>query len=342
MTQSQMVLPTLLLSSLLLNTCYSWLSSLPPTFRTLSFLASDTVIDAEFESTPDIKPPAPKVPKDKLSNTLLDWSIASYNETDFFHDKERSIPCRIACTIEHDDGQTYVLGVPSDPVVMVAIQTREETKYVDCDDPKQLELLELMAAQVHKQLGVDLVHTPRVLTIRDPEKKLDALTKNCKSAMVPPAATAVELLQDDEELQDEDDVLAFFREELGEDEFMKTMSDPLDKSLAGLFDFGDNDVEEEDPFSVFDLEQLESDWEQMQETLSTQKDSVVAVRLIAYVMEEKSYSVVRLMSPAMLMIARVKDGRFELLGAEERKHVGPMLAKKMQYEMQEAFKKVDQ
>ena len=124
------------------------------------------------------------------------------------------------------------------------------------DPDEMLELMEMMAGQVQEQLGesLTLCKTPRVLTIRG--EGLKELTENWDTELLPDPASVEDLLStmssskkktstrdgDDELYQDElQEFYDFMKDELGQEEFDKTMNqdlneDDIDPELLELFD----------------------------------------------------------------------------------------------------------
>jgi len=284
------------------------------------------------------------------------------------------IDAKLAFTVELE-GIQYGIAVPFDDAVAIIVQEKKKEKnqngetkptihvtYVDPDkydeNDEYQELMEIMAAQVHQELGEDLMlrKTPKVLTISG---GLSRITNNWEQELLGQPAPVEDFLKSvqlGEESTDEDvsDFMAFMRQELGDEEFEKTMrEDPSDdeKELMKFFEVPGLGDKKDDIAGLEELiKSMEDDLNeetgvrakaQMFE-LDTER---LGLKLISFEFGDgkKSYSLVKLLEPYVLVGKyseneyeptnsgemnqdfHLKDIRFELLSAEEERLLIPML-----------------
>lgn len=277
------------------------------------------------------------------------------------------------------DGETYGIGMPFDHAVAIVQVTPEgdektfstesadsNVRYIDPDryeeEEDSQELMELMAKQVQEQLGEDFLlrKTPKVLTISG---DLNQYTDNWEKNLMDEPAGVKDLMDGMEDFVktvfredkkkgdpvDEIDIAedkelaelyAFFRKELGDAEFEKTLKEEMsdeEKELAKLFDFA---LDESD-FG----ESPEVDTKKVkEEALKFHPDSDgVALKLIAFEFGDrsKSYQLVKLLQPVPLVGKKVQESpengiRFELLTPEEEEVLIPKLQSACQEDLQKA------
>jgi hypothetical protein len=249
------------------------------------------------------------------------------------------IDVKLAFMAELDNVQ-YGIGIPFDAVVALTLEKEDgSVQYLSPDLDENEELMEIMAGQLKEQLGDNfrLMRTPRVLTITGP---LDEYTKDWKTKLVPKSIQASELMSKDHD--DEEEELAafhkFMRDELGDEEYEKTLNEPPDdelKELMKLFEIpglgtkiGDKEGVDE---MLASLMNPQDDFDKAKEALgATSLDHEgVAIKLISYVFAwGKSYSLVKLLNPYAIVgryVADEKSPRFELLSPSEEQIVLPRL-----------------
>lgn len=227
-----------------------------------------------------------------------------------------------------------------------------ETKNVDPDayedNEEYAELMEIFAGQVQEQLGEEfqLRKTPKVLTISG---GLDKITKDWQNKVITKPFDVDELLEiskpkDEDDLNKElDSFYKFMRDELGDEEFEKTMNGEDDDDTLGEFNplMDLFDVPDIDGTSEKDKETLEDLVESMSQDIETGEVSEAnkfipntesaALKLLGYTFREsgKSYFLVKPLQPYTLVGRHVKDEddiiRFELLTPEEDKIIIPKL-----------------
>jgi hypothetical protein len=302
----------------------------------------DDFLDVEFEKTsPETDDVISSVIDDGendlsallgTSKTLIDVSLDTgdprWKETriPFFRGTEY-IDCKLAFMVDLE-GQSYGIGVPFDDVVAIVVQEKDReskvarvvTKNVDPDayedNEEYAELMEIFAGQVQEQLGEDfqLRKTPKVLTISG---GLDEITKDWENRVVTKPFEVDELLEMSKE-KDKNDVekevdsfYKFMREELGDEEFEKTMKGDEDdeletelKELMGFFDVpGVDGITEDDTSSIEDLlKRMEKDIEygeisEAKEFIPNTENS--ALKLLGYTFRDsgKSYFLVKPLKP---------------------------------------------
>jgi len=272
------------------------------------------------------------------------------------------IDCKLAFMVDLE-GQSYGIGVPFDDVVAIVVQEKAskkssnsdkiETKNIDPDsyenNEEYAELMEIFAGQVQEQLGekYNLRKTPKVLTISG---GLDKITNEWQNKVITKPFDVDELLEiskpkDEDNLGKElDSFYKFMKDELGEEEFEKTMNGDDDEDamgaelneLMGLFD-----VPGVEGTSKEDTEGLEELMQSMAKDIETGEVSEAnefipdtdnaALKLLGYTFQEsgKSYFLVKPLQPYTLIGRHVKDEediiRFELLTPEEDKVIIPKL-----------------
>lgn len=298
------------------------------------------------------------------------------------------IDCKLVFTVDLD-GQSYGIAIPFDDAVAIVIQELDQsadgvgnyvvdkrmdpkanilrrdpsvtkTYNVDPDsyrdNEEYAELMEIFASKVQEEFGEDykLRKTPKVLTISG---GLGKIIENWDRQLVPkPYAVkellkAIELPQDEEGMEKElDSFISFMREELGDEEFEKTMNEEMtdeDLELMKLFEVpglgGNFQCYDDD-----DLKGLEELIDSMGKDLID--DEVVeakkfvpdiensSLRLFSFEFPEtgKSYALVKPLQPYTLVGRLVTDVgeeetgtestiRFELLTADEESIVFPRL-----------------
>ena len=257
------------------------------------------------------------------------------------------------------EGVSYGIATPFDDAVAIVEEINEgEVEKVNCVDPDDYEsneeyqeLMEIMAAQVAEQLGEEyaLRKTPKVLTISG---GLSKLTDNWERELVPKAASVEELLEQEDKDEDLDEAVSsfldFMKEELGEEEFEKTMNeDELteeEMELAKFFDIPGMGTQKDDLAGFEELvSSIQDDIEGVKNLEQFQPETERAsLKLIGYNLRggKKAYSLVKLLQPYVLIGKHIQgekgDIRFDLLTAEEESVVAPKLAELCQEDLEAA------
>jgi len=260
----------------------SWSTYFKTRNQIVVYASENDFVDVEFErSSPEEEDSS--IPED-LENDVEDPDLSSLLETttnliEISLDsgdprwKEARIPfcreneyidCKLAFTVDLE-GQSYGIGVPFDTPVAIVVQEKSkkgkdsnnesmDTINVDpdaySDNEEYAELMEIFAGQVQEQLGEELRlrKTPKVLTVSG---GLDKITKDWQKSVLPKPFDADDLLKmlepkDEDEIDKElDSFYKFMRDELGDEEFEKTMND--------IDDEGDIGVEFDDLMDLFDV-----------------------------------------------------------------------------------------
>ena len=303
----------------------------------------------------------------ETSKNLIDISLESgdprWKETriPFCRGKE-FIDCKLAFMVDLE-GQSYGIGVPFDDVVAIVVQERGdeksmETKNIDPDayedNEEYAELMEIFAGQVQDQLGdqFKLRKTPKVLTISG---GLDKITKDWQNKVITKPFDVEDLLdiskpKAEEDLNSElDSFMQFMRDELGDEEFDKSMNGEDDANEFGhLMDLFD--VPEVDGTAEVDSKALNDLMKSMEKDIETGEVSDAnefipdtenaALKLLGYTFQEsgKSYFLVKPLQPYTLVGRHVKDDediiRFELLTPEEESVIVPKLEEMCQEDME--------
>jgi hypothetical protein len=280
---------------------------------------------------------------------FVDTSVVSTSRNNY-------IDMKLAFMVSLDDAQ-YGIGTPFDTPVAITYENEQQVvEYLspDTDNEDILELMAIMATQIHDQMGLDLQlqHTPRILTISGPIQKY---TKDWETKLVPRPIEASVLLETirnsntttaiDASAVDDEDGLAFFHEfmkrELGAEEYEKTLNEELSEEvLSELLPFFEMPGIKNEGDSLFTPE---SDYEDAKESLGI-RDNLehdgVALKLISYIFSNgKSYSLVQLLQPFAIVgkyFLENGEGIFELLSPEEEQLVIPRLEEVCQQDLLKA------
>jgi len=358
--------------------------------RIVTYASEGDFVDVEFERS---EPEEVDVYSDKISETadsdadlsallgtsknLIDISLDSgdprWKETRIpFCRGTEFIDCKLAFMVDLE-GQSYGIGVPFDDVVAIVVQENSDkkkngnhesmaTKNVSPDayedDEEYAELMEIFAGQVQEQLGEEfqLRKTPKVLTISG---GLDKITKDWQNKVITKPFDVDELLEiskpkDEENLNKElDSFYKFMRDELGDEEFEKTMNGEDDDGVMGgefshLMDLFD--VPEIDGTTEKDRDDIEKLVDSMTQDIERGEVSEAnefipdtdnaALKLLGYTFREsgKSYFLVKPLQPYTLIGRHVKEDediiRFELLTPEEDKVIIPKLEEMCREDLQ--------
>lgn len=352
------------------NTCHGFLLRYPPKVRFfVPALSHSAVLDAELVPMNENNDDSSDTEFDSSSSkSLFDLSLES--DRDFsrtripFVDttvlttaRNNYIDMKLAFMVSLDDAQ-YGIGIPFDTPVAITYENElQAIQYLspDTDNEDILELMAIMATQIHDQMGQDLQlqHTPRILTVSGPMQKY---TKDWQTKLVPRPIEASVLLQtlqnstsstsnDDSSTDDLDnDDLAFFHEfmkrELGAEEYEKTLqeetSEDILNELLPLFQIPEFDEDD----SLFTPE---NDFEKAKDALGIRENlehDGVALKLISYIFANgKSYSLVQLLQPFAIVgkyILENGEGRFELLSPDEELIILPRLEEICQQDLSKA------
>jgi hypothetical protein len=296
---------------------------------------------------------------------------------------EECIDCKLAFTVDLE-GSSYGIAVPFDDAVAIVIQEPDlsadgvaidntlnpkarilkrdpsatRTYNVDpdsySDNEEYAELMEIFANKVQEEFGEDytLRKTPKVLTVSG---GLGKITDNWERELVPKPFSVKELLkatelpEDDKGMERElDSFYDFMRQELGDEEFERTMNEEMtdeDLELMNLFDVPGAGNQQGDFKGLEDLiESIAKDFNDEEVVEAKQFSPDIensSLRLFSFEFPTtgKSYALVKPLQPFTLVGRLVDVGedettetgtkagiRFELLTAEEEKVVFPRLA----------------
>ena len=352
--------------------------------RTICFVQipdKDQILDVDFEKVvPDSTTTVPYTGQDDKNDNEEDISFLDETKTllDVSLDadprwKDTRIPfCRgdeyidgkLAFMVDLE-GVSYGIAVTFDDAVAIVKQTRDkdtddesdsQIQYIDPDnyenEEDSQELMEIMAQQVTENLSEDLVlrKTPKVLTISG---GLSEITDNWESELMNDPVSVEDLLKEDENVEKGiADFYEFMRQELGEEEFQKTMQEEMsdeDREMAKFFDIAMDDFskledmgEENIASNLKDL--IDGQQEVIKEAKSFHPDTDgVALKLLGFDFDDKtrSYLLVKLLQPYTLIGRRIMDEdeqgiRFELLTSDEETMVIPKLEALCQEDLDKA------
>jgi hypothetical protein len=219
------------------------------------------------------------------------------------------------------------------------------------------ELMEIFAVQVQEQLGEEyrLRKTPKVLTISG---GLDKITKGWEKTVVSKPIPIEDLLnvvkpKSKAQLNQElDEFYEFMRQELGDEEFEKTMNgeDELSKEDMELLKYfevpkflnenvDDNNLNELEELTQSILKDLEMDSVSGADEFKPNLE-YAALKILGYTFTDtgKSYFLVKPLKPITLVGRHMKEEkdciRFQLLSPEEEKVIIPKLEKICQEELE--------
>ena len=314
-----------------------------------------------------------------VAQSLLDWSLNAdprWKETRTpFCRGEEYIDGKVAFVVELE-GSHYGIAVPFDEAVAVIIQDNNHhqrtagrdnddnnnnnnmVEYVNPDlyeeNEEYQELLEIMAAQVQNEFGEDITlrKTPKVLTISG---DLSPVTDQWETKVfgAPVGVDEMMTLEEDDASSSSSDeelegFLDFMRNELGDEEFEKTMTEePSEQDKEAMKFFQLPELNNNDPDVLKDL--ITSMQDDLKEDSGVQAKARefeinkedMALKLLSFEFGEsgKSYSLMKLLRPYVLVGRLDKDAaasegegedpakgiRFELLTSEEESAVIPRL-----------------
>lgn len=297
------------------------------------------------------------------------------------------IDAKLAFMVELE-GVQYGIAVPFDDAVAIIVQERNQDNsendkknsavsvtYVDPDkydeNDEYQELMEIMAAQVQKELGEEFMlrKTPKVLTISG---GLGRITDNWEQSLLGKPAPADDFLKSfqlgEESLDEEiNDFMAFMRNELGDEEFEKTLRDEPDEDdqlLMKLFDIPGLGDRKDDKAGLEELiKSMEDDLDDDKGVNAQAKQfepdtGGLSLKLISFEFPNsaKSYSLVKLLEPYVLVGKYcevegepgftvsdegnqefvAKDVRFDLLSSDEERLLIPKLERLCQKDLADA------
>jgi hypothetical protein len=313
------------------------------------------------------------------SKNLIDLSFETADSPEWqkfrvpFCQGEEYIDGKLAFMVEFE-GQSYGIAVPYDDAVALVCQetvvddsnknhprtvTRTSNISPEMYETNEdfAELMEIFAAQVQEQLGEDyqLRKTPRVLTISG---GLDKVTKDWEKIIVSkpvPIEDLLDVIKPKSKAkvnQELDEFYEFMRQELGDEEFEKTMNgeDELSKEdleLLKYFEVPKTLWDDDDDNNLDGLEELV-------QSITTDLDLGVvsgadkfkpnlefaALKILGYTFTDtgKSYFLVKPLKPITLVGRHMKEEkdciRFQLLTPEEEKVIIPKLEKMCQEELE--------
>ncbi|GAX20278.1 hypothetical protein FisN_6Hh229 [Fistulifera solaris] len=310
-------------------------------------------VDAEFERVQETQKEEEidEEPVDSWREqykSLMDLSLEAdpeiMNARIPFFENENYIDVKLAFMAELD-GVTYGIGVPFDPSVAVVIESQDSAaQFLSPDDDENEELMQLMAAQLHEHLGKDLQlkRTPRVLTVDGP---LNNYTRNWENQILPRPFTAKELLERDDEQDTVEYFLKVMREELGEEEFQKTMNgddEDVDDEMMALFDIPGLNKNDEEGLEELMKSMLDEDPDEQFKELEKfgKVEGEETLKLVGYIIPGgKSYTLVQLLRPYVIVGRYIQDdveNRFELLSPEEALVIEPRLAEVCQKDLEKS------
>jgi hypothetical protein len=310
-------------------------------------------VDAEFERVQEAQneEEIDQEPVDSWREqykSLMDLSLEAdpeiMNARIPFFENENYIDVKLAFMAELD-GVTYGIGVPFDPSVAVVIESQDgAAQFLSPDDDENEELMQLMAAQLHEHLGKDLQlkRTPRVLTVDGP---LNNYTSNWENQILPRPFTAKELMERDDEQDTVEYFLKVMREELGEEEFQKTMNgddEDVDDEMMALFDIPGLNKNDEEGLEELMKSMLDEDPDEQFKELEKfgKVEGEETLKLVGYIIPGgKSYTLVQLLRPYVIVGRYIQDdveNRFELLSPEEALVIEPRLAEVCQKDLEKS------
>lgn len=247
------------------------------------------------------------------------------------------------------DGVSYGIGIPADPVVAVAMEAKDGTvTFLNPDDDESEEWMQLMATQLQQHLGDDLYlrRTPRVLTVVGP---LDKYTADWKELITPKPWDIEALLGDgNDDLNEEADIASFhnfMKEELGEDEYHRTLNeDPGDipDQLRALFDIPGLGTQTDDETSISELFNsiFDETTDSLPEELQDIETKNAALKLVGYILPNGAkYFLVQILTPFVVVgrfVDAEKNSRFELLSQDEASLIEPRLSEVCQQDLEKA------
>lgn len=268
-------------------------------------------------------------------------------------DKREYIDCNLAFTVDVD-GTTYGIGIPCDAAVAVTLEEKgDKVTYINPALEENEELIQIMATRLQELLGDDvyLRKTPKILTITGP---LEKYTGQWKDDLFNQTVSTQELLDDSDE--DLDFFYNFMKEELGEEEFQKTLDEcrdgqasGVDKEMLELFNvpgLGDQADDVEGIQTMFQEMMREQEEGSVSESFTELGEDLehegVALKLIGFNFrgDGKSYSLVKLLKPFTIVGKYVEgdkeDLKFDLLTTEEEKLLIPRLEQVCKADLEQA------
>jgi len=306
----------------------------------VSVLLLGHVVDAEFERVDDKTPPKEYSDAISPSKSLFDISLEADSDLNatripFFY-RDTYIDAKLAFLADLD-GETYGIGIPFEHAAAVTVEKADgSVEYLSPENDENEEIFQIFATQLREHVGDDLrlKRTPRILTISGP---LERYTENWREELAPKA------VKKDVLLDDKDEDLEFFhnfmREELGDEEYQKTLmdesTDDISQEILNFFDIpglGDqkDDIEGMKQLFQSTLSPMDEQMAAMKEFVELPDHEGVALKLVSYIFRDgKSYSLVNVLKPYVLIgkcLREAKDDvRFELLSPEEEKLLIPRL-----------------
>jgi hypothetical protein len=313
------------------------------------------------------------------SKNLIDLSFETADNPGWqnfrvpFCQGEEYIDGKVAFMVEFE-GQTYGIAVPYDDAVALVYQenvvdesnknhprivtrTSNISPEMYHTNEDYAELMEIFAVQVQEQLGEEyrLRKTPKVLTISG---GLDKITKGWEKTVVSKPIPIEDLLnvvkpKSKAQLNQElDEFYEFMRQELGDEEFEKTMNgeDELSKEDMELLKYfevpkflnenvDDNNLNELEELTQSILKDLEMDSVSGADEFKPNLE-YAALKILGYTFTDtgKSYFLVKPLKPITLVGRHMKEEkdciRFQLLSPEEEKVIIPKLEKICQEELE--------
>ncbi len=336
---------------LVVVSCRAWIQPTLPFVSTPNRMTK--YVDAEFERVQEAQneEEIDQEPVDSWREqykSLMDLSLEAdpeiMNARIPFFENENYIDVKLAFMAELD-GVTYGIGVPFDPSVAVVIESQDgAAQFLSPDDDENEELMQLMAAQLHEHLGKDLQlkRTPRVLTVDGP---LNNYTSNWENQILPRPFTAKELMERDDEQDTVEYFLKVMREELGEEEFQKTMNgddEDVDDEMMALFDIPGLNKNDEEGLEELMKSMLDEDPDEQFKELEKfgKVEGEETLKLVGYIIPGgKSYTLVQLLRPYVIVGRYIQDdveNRFELLSPEEALVIEPRLAEVCQKDLEKS------
>ena len=332
--------------------CHSSSAFLKRRYQIVTYSSENDFVDVEFErSPPEVQeeigsnglPSEDERTQDDLSallgtrKSLIDISLETgdprWKETRIqFCRGTEYIDCKLAFMVDLE-GQSYGIGIPFDDVVAIVVQEKSKknndsfvTRNINpdaySDNEEYAELMEIFAVQVQEQFGEEykLRKTPKVLTISG---GLDEITKDWQNKFITKPFDIDDLVdiskpKNEDDLSNElDSFYKFMRDELGDEEFEKTMNGNHDEDVMGtelneltdLFDVPM--IEGDDNKDIADLNELMQSIAKDIETGEIPEANEfipdtdnAALKLLGYTFREsgKSYFLVKPLQPCEYMI----------------------------------------
>jgi len=329
--------------------------------HSIDHLFTSNIIDAEFSSEKEDGSRSEIKNLNLEKSTLLEASFEIKPEwkdiTLEFVDpgKNKYIDCNMAYVVEME-GINYAIGTPCETQVAIFCEgsntdSIKETFFIDPDDDRNIELMEMAAAELTMSCGKTPIlfkRTPRTLTV---EGDLEPVRRSWRDVSEKKGALLGDLLnkeinndEDDDEFLDE-----FFKSELGES-YMDNISmdeDGIDvneqaKEFADFFNLPGLGTEIDDDEGVAKMINEIFAGGDTKASMSDEQneDDNSVIRLVSFLgSDKKMYSLVQLIQP-MVLVGK-EDPSLELnqrmlLTPKESDAIVPILEDRLKKELEDA------